>query len=257
MKLLVFVMLLFAQHGNSSPLRGTRQEFGAETRGMKQDHDPETLQELLSDQQEVTEGDILLLSDRNAVGRAWPTLDLPYDINPGIDSRTGDISAAMTMVSEHTCVTFHKRNSSEPDFLHFTSGTGCGSYVGFVGGEQSVLIAPSCSVGNIAHEILHALGFHHEHSREDRDQYISIEYQNIIKGKEDNFRKHNGKTFNISYDFTSIMHYGRKFFSSNGEATIIPNMDVKELGQRKRMQKSDIQKVRQLYHCDSLKAASS
>lgn len=66
--------------------------------------------------------------------------------------------------------------------LHLLSCSSCASYVGFIGGEQPVFIGPPCIVGNIVHEILHALGFHHEHTRTDREQYIKILPQNIMAG---------------------------------------------------------------------------
>lgn len=59
----------------------------------------------------------------------------------------------------------------------------CASYVGFIGGEQEVFVGPRCALGNIVHEILHALGFHHEHTRTDRGQYITVLSQNIMNGK--------------------------------------------------------------------------
>ncbi|XP_021165815.2 zinc metalloproteinase nas-4 isoform X2 [Fundulus heteroclitus] len=214
-------------------------------------HHPETLEERYSDQRAFMEGDMLLLKDRNAVGQSWTTTDLPYVISPQINHRTDDIIAAMAMVSEHTCITFHKRNS-ESNYVLFKIGNGCASHVGFIGGEQHVYVAPSCSVGNIAHEILHTLGFQHEHTRLDRDKFIDIVQSNIIPGMEKNFKKLAGQTFDIPYDYTSIMHYGRCFFSSNGEPTIIPKKNVKDMGQRDRLMETDIKKIKLLYNCDSL-----
>lgn len=59
----------------------------------------------------------------------------------------------------------------------------CASYVGCRGGPQLLFIADSCRVGNICHEIIHALGMFHEHARKDRNRYISINWHNIIRGE--------------------------------------------------------------------------
>ncbi|KAL7377327.1 hypothetical protein ABVT39_025980 [Epinephelus coioides] len=211
---------------------------------------PETLEELMNHSSAVLEGDMVLSNDRNAVESTWPTPEIPYVISPELESRTDDILSAMAMVSEHTCVSFHKR-TSETNYLLFVISKGCASYVGFIGAEQPVFVGPLCKVGNIVHEILHALGFHHEHTREDREQYITVLPSNIMDGMERNFKKQQGKTFDLHYDITSIMHYGSGYFSLNGLPTIVPNTDVKGMGQRDKMTKMDIKRVRLLYSCDA------
>uniref|UniRef100_A0A3Q3CLQ0 Metalloendopeptidase n=1 Tax=Haplochromis burtoni TaxID=8153 RepID=A0A3Q3CLQ0_HAPBU len=185
----------------------------------------------------------LLQNDRNAVSSSWPTLEIPYIISPDLASRTDDILSAMEMVSKHTCVSFHKR-TIEQNYLLFKTSTGCASFVGLKGGEQPVFVGPQCMVGNIAHEILHALGFHHEHTRMDREQYITVIHSNIMPGKD-------GETFSLPYDATSIMHYGRDFFSATGLPTIFPKKDVKEMGQRDKLTKTDIERLFHLskYFC--------
>ncbi|XP_030579927.1 bone morphogenetic protein 1 [Archocentrus centrarchus] len=216
------------------------------------EENPETLEELMDKNYDLAEGDMVLLSDRNAAGSSWPTLEIPYVISPDLASRTDDVLSAMEMVSKHTCLSFHKR-TIEQNYLLFKSSTGCASYVGFKGGEQPVFVGPQCIVGNIAHEILHALGFHHEHTRMDREQYIIIIHSNIMPGMENNFKTQEGETFSLPYDITSIMHYGRDFFSANSLPTILPKQDVKEMGQREKLTKTDIERVRRRYSCDSLK----
>ncbi|XP_071400088.1 hatching enzyme 1.2 [Centroberyx affinis] len=192
----------------------------------------------------------LMQSDRNAVNRKWPEEKVPYAISPELVSRTNDILAAMTMVSEHTCITFHSR-TTEANYLFFKTSQGCASYVGFMGGEQPVFVGSVCIAGNICHEILHALGFHHEHTRTDREKYITILPHNIMEGMERNFNEQNGKTFSLPYDITSIMHYGSGFFSANGLPTIISKKEEKNMGQRTHMTEVDMQRVRQLYNCDA------
>lgn len=48
---------------------------------------------------------------------------------------------------------------------------------------QMVVLGYDClSQGDIAHEIMHVLGFSHEHTRPDRDRYITVLWENIKPG---------------------------------------------------------------------------
>ena len=69
------------------------------------------------------------------------------------------------------------------------------------------------------HELLHTLGFVHEHTRPDRDDFISVNTDNIEAGKEKNFEKRLEGTSdlykkgsvdsrNTPYDVLSLLHYG-------------------------------------------------
>ncbi|CAH3176699.1 unnamed protein product, partial [Porites lobata] len=72
-------------------------------------------------------------------------------------------------------------------------------------------------------------GFYHEQSRPDRDEYVTILWDNIKTGKLEqnsihNFKKYNRGTIDSlgsPYDYGSLMHYGSKAFSKNGKPTIV------------------------------------
>ncbi|XP_061658152.1 astacin-like metalloendopeptidase [Syngnathoides biaculeatus] len=211
------------------------------------ENNPETLAGLIDDA--VAEGDMLLQSNRNAADRQWPSTKIPYKIDSNLGFRTNDIEAALNMINFHTCLSFHKR-TSEVDYLNFKDGFGCASYVGFMGGRQDVHVGKTCRIGNIVHEVLHALGFYHEHTRMDRGKYITIVSANILPGHHKNFRKQIGETFQLAYDLSSIMHYGRTFFSANGRPTIVAKVKANNMGQRVGMTATDVRRVRLLYKCD-------
>ena len=60
----------------------------------------------------------------------------------------------------------------------------------------------------IIHEFIHALGLYHVQSREDRDKYVEIKWDNIQEKAKHNFKIHKGsRTFGVPYDPLSIMHY--------------------------------------------------
>lgn len=58
-----------------------------------------------------------------------------------------------------------------------------------------------------------------------RDEYVTIHYENIEFDTERNFRKlTNGDVmdFDVPYDYLSVMHYDAYAFSKNGQPTIVP-----------------------------------
>src|SRR5262249_38345895 len=66
------------------------------------------------------------------------------------------------------------------DAIVFEQGTNhCYSGLGRQGGLQPIKLAAGCQSAEIIHEVMHALGFIHEQSRPDRDQYVDILWQNI------------------------------------------------------------------------------
>ena len=88
---------------------------------------------------------------------------------------------------KHTCIRFIPYAGVESDYIRITAGnTGCWSSVGRVGGRQDVnLQVPGCVTkkGTVIHELMHAVGFLHEQSRYERDEFINIQWHNIMRGK--------------------------------------------------------------------------
>ena len=127
------------------------------------------------------------------------------------------------------------------------------------GSQRVNLQVPGCdNCGTGVHEILHAMGMAHEQSRPDRDRHVMIFWQNIRSGMAGQFSMKGGADTSQPYDTGSIMHYGPRSFSKNGQPTIMAKRSFSrsfggsstgDLGQRTRMSRADIGQLRALYGC--------
>lgn len=208
----------------------------------------------------VTEGDIVVPEAKNnkegAVvipemnGNRWPKAEVPFMIAGNMPRENRDnIYRAMMDIEYYTPVRFIEDNNNQHfDHLYFTPSSGCASYVGRIGGEQTVWLAPGCYKGSTIHEILHALGFWHEQSRADRESYVHIAWENITEENKHNFQQHIWDGDDLGdYNYGSIMHYGARAFSKNGLDTIIPLDRNARIGQRAGLNEGDIAAVKTLY----------
>uniref|UniRef100_A0A8C8BF22 Meprin A subunit n=1 Tax=Otus sunia TaxID=257818 RepID=A0A8C8BF22_9STRI len=201
-----------------------------------------------------------LMQKRNSIigdNYRWPHV-IPYVLDDSLEMNAkGLILKAFEQYRLKTCIDF-KPWEGEENYISVFKGSGCWSSVGNQQeGLQQLSIGANCDrIGTIQHEFLHALGFWHEQSRSDRDDYVSIVWDNIQSGKDNNFLKYDDATsdsLNVPYDYTSVMHYSQNAFRNGTEPTIVTNipdfMDV--IGQRMDFSDYDLQKLNRLYNCSS------
>uniref|UniRef100_W5K2Q8 Metalloendopeptidase n=1 Tax=Astyanax mexicanus TaxID=7994 RepID=W5K2Q8_ASTMX len=132
----------------------------------------------------------------------------------------------------------------------------CWSYIGRNGGKQQLSIGIGCGyVGIVEHEFLHCLGFFHEQSRYDRDDYVTIHYENIPEERRNNFDKVSEDESTVQgtpYNYMSLMHYGQYDFSNTSKPTITAK-DAKFqtfIGQRYDLSPLDAVELYNLYKCN-------
>nr|AAM29219.1 AT07409p [Drosophila melanogaster] len=195
----------------------------------------------------------------------WPNRTVPYMIEDDAfaDSHHREILRAISIIEENSCVIF--KPATEMDFpmaLVITSkGLGCNTvHLGYRNKTQVVNLeiyplGEGCfRIGSIIHELLHVLGFEHQHVSQNRDQYVSIQWENINPQYNINFVNNDNSTawhdFDEGYDYESVMHYVPRAFSRNGQPTIVPLREGAEnMGQRFYMSEKDIRKLNKMYRC--------
>ena len=108
---------------------------------------------------------------------------------------------------------FQRRQEMDDFYLNLTVTGKCRTFVGR--GYQPGSHIVEIGIGCVTHELMHALGFFHEHNRHDRDQHVKIHWENIIPGEDRNFEKHaklEADTYGTPYDPCSVMHYPSRAF---------------------------------------------
>lgn len=184
--------------------------------------------------------------------RRWPDATIPYVIDPILENPERVIEA-MKHWADTTRVRFVARDSTHREYVYFVKDakqpTACASSVGMKKGGQKLFAGSGCTVGNVIHEIGHAIGLWHEHGRKDRDKHIMVDFANVATENHKQFiQSLNESDDQGIYDFGSIMHYGAHAFALDSKKpSIVPLASGVTIGQRVRPSKGDIAAVAAMY----------
>ncbi|XP_077629626.1 astacin-like metalloendopeptidase [Crocuta crocuta] len=238
----------------------------------------------------LLEGDILRPSPFrmfSATSNKWPkngeVVEVPFLLSSKYDKSSRDILLkAFDEFERFTCIRF-VAYQGQRDFISIVPMSGCFSSVGRSGGMQVVSLAPTClqkGPGIVLHELMHVLGFWHEHSRADRDHYIRVNWNEILPGLGDPSDGENGcsgQWGSAAFECGGVGAAGlrqkeqgdcwgegaqqqvvgeqvskveRLAFSRRGLPTITPLWAPSaHIGQRWNLSTSDIARVLRLYDC--------
>ncbi|XP_068115999.1 astacin-like metalloendopeptidase [Hyperolius riggenbachi] len=180
---------------------------------------------------------------------------IPYKISGSFSLEHAAImKTAMEEFATMTCVQFIPQ-TTETNCVSIQPLTGCWSYIGKVGGVQTLSLQPGActSYAVIQHELNHVVGMVHEHSRMDRDNYIIVRRQYISPEHLGSFDTVNTTSFGMPYDYNSVMHYGNYAFSNTSrQPSMVARMDPNMvLGGADGLNTMDITKINRLYNCSS------
>lgn len=221
---------------------------------------------------ELNEGDVAARKARQFSAAVtsinlWPGGVIYYELDPNFPYLQR-VELAFRTIEDKTCIDFRPR-TTQKDYIKITFGNGCWSFVGRVGGRQGDIVSKESyvvnyyftelSLGNnchnfhtIIHELLHAVGLPHEHTRPDRDRFINVHFENIIKGREGNFNKRTTPDSREQFDFESVMLYGPFAFSANKKPTLsskVKDQTVKESREKPFLSNGDVESIKLLYKC--------
>ncbi|EDW81478.2 uncharacterized protein Dwil_GK11006 [Drosophila willistoni] len=195
----------------------------------------------------------------------WPGQRIYYRIaNNFSEIEASNVRYAVSSFNDQTCLQFEEMTGNPPAgrrYVYFKKSKNmCGTRVGYQPlqfGSHDVQLTERClsMPGVIQHETLHVLGLFHEQSRPDRNEYVEIDYDNIPRKYWSQFMAmEQTTTFNVPYDYQSVMHYSKNAFAKDPtkptiRALIEGKPVERDMGQTRGPSEGDLAKIRIMYNC--------
>jgi len=204
----------------------------------------------------IYQGDMIIQPDADKASKGagidvtskrWPFGVVYYVISSNIPAQNR-ITDAIKQWESSTDLLFEER-IDENNYIQFTwHPDGCASWVGMQGGKQDIWIADWGNTGSVMHEIGHALGLEHEHSKKNRDEHIRIIWENVDPNNKHNFEINYGTVITEGFDFSSLMLYPSNAFPIDNTKPTITKLDGSTFSaQRNALSSGDIQIISKMY----------
>lgn len=154
----------------------------------------------------------------------WESGAIPYHIDPELKNPER-VQKTLQLFSEKTPIRFVPFNGQANAIVFAPGEKNCRSYLGKIGGHQPIYLDDKCGVPEIAHELMHALGFIHEQSRPDRDRFVKINWDRIDPEHAAQFEIAPEEVARLSlsrpFDYKSTMLYDSTMFAKTaGQITL-------------------------------------
>ena len=227
----------------------------------------------------VFQGDILLTEDQLTSGskkgagfilfmNKWNCNTVYYKINDNLQDKKNEINAAIEHFKENTSLNFIEwTDPDQKNYVEFVwNGDGNASDYGMVGNRQEIWISHDANTGTVIHEIGHAIGLIHEHSRYDAYKYVKIIWNNIdyTLFSDDEVKAHKEAKANFDmiltlyqtsyFDFNSVMLYHSYTFSKGyPNYPTIRKLDGSTFGVEKVLSVGDIEVIKMIYTDETVK----
>lgn len=194
-------------------------------------------------------------------GRPWPNRTVFYKLSEEYtETQKGVIRRLMDEFESKICVRFVPVDDvvGAANYASIMPGHHCLPPIGFVPGVLPFILSQDLDHcfhrEMILRTLFHLIGFFHEHSRPDRNEYVTVFYRNIREESLYNYKIWRPILSNwtgLPYDYQSITHHGPFASTKNGLQTIrAKHRDIPVGSQQIGLTELDVAKGRRLYQCD-------